>query len=144
MSALFLSAPAIWFWLALAFAILEIETLGLISIWFVFGSIVAMISSFFITSFPLQIIIFLVVSALFLILTRNYAVKKLKGFDNKTNISALIGAECVVFTEILPHEFGEVKLDGKVWRTKSDSDREYKVGDVTNVQRIEGVTIYID
>jgi len=141
---LFLSAPAIWFWLAVAFVVLEIETFGLISIWFVFGSIAAMISSFFITSFLAQFVIFLAVSALFLVMTRNYAVKKLKGFDHKTNVGALIGAQCVVFTEILPNGFGEVKVDGKIWRAKSDSDREYKIGDIANVQRIEGVTVYID
>lgn len=137
--------PYIWLWLliAVAFTIIEALTLGIVSIWFALGAIVAMLFAFVVDSFFIQLMIFLVSSLVLVATTRKIAVEKLKIGQYKTNIDELIGKECIVVKSISMLETGEVKLDGKIWRAISDSKQNYDVNDVTTVLRIEGVTIVV-
>ena len=142
---LFGSATAIWFWMAIIFTVIEVETFGLISVWFVFGSLAAMIASLFISSVLIQAIIFVAVAVVLMIALRSYA---LNNFRNKTvrknNIEELIELPCVVVADIPENEMGEVKLQGKIWRSRSDSARLYKEGERPNVLRIEGNTVIVE
>ena len=127
----------LWFWIAIAFAVIEALTLGIVSIWFAIGALVAMLFAFVIDSFIVQLLIFLGVSLVLVATTRKVAVEKLKIGQVKTNVDELIGKE------IRPYTTGEVKLDGKVWRAMSESKQVYKVDEIVTVLRIEGVTIII-
>jgi len=142
---LFGSATAIWFWMTLLFTIIEIETLGLVSVWFVFGSFVALIASIFISSILIQVIIFIAVSLLLLFWLRSYAVHRFKNASGrKNNIEELIEMPCVVVSDIPELDLGEVKLQGKIWRSRSESGTEYKEGERPKVLRIEGNTIIVE
>ena len=142
---LFGSATAIWFWMAIIFAVIEIETFGFISAWFVFGSIAAMIASLFISSVIIQGVIFIAVSAVLMIALRGYA---LSNFRNKTvrknNIEELVDLPCIVVADIKEFDLGEVKLQGKIWRSRSESGTSYKEGERPNVLRIDGNTIIVE
>jgi len=144
-SFLFGSATAIWFWMAIIFTVIEMETLGLVSVWFVFGAITAMISSIFISSVIIQSIIFIAVSIILMIALRNYAVYN---FRNKTvrknNIDELADLPCVVVLPIVDKELGEVKLQGKIWRSRSESGKTYDVGEYPKVLRVDGNTIIVE
>ena len=133
----------LWFWISIAFAVIEALTLGIVSIWFAIGALVAMLFAFVIDSFIVQLLIFLGVSLVLVATTRKVAVEKLKIGQVKTNVDELIGKEAVVVKEIRPYTTGEVKLDGKVWRAMSESKQVYKVDEIVTVLRIEGVTIII-
>ena len=133
----------LWFWISIAFAVIEALTLGIVSIWFAIGALVAMLFAFVIDSFIVQLLIFLGVSLVLVATTRKVAVEKLKIGQVKTNVHELIGKEAVVVKEIRPYTTGEVKLDGKVWRAMSESKQVYKVDEIVTVLRIEGVTIII-
>ena len=131
----------LWFWIAVAFAVIEAFTLGIVSIWFAIGALVAMLFAFVIDSFMIQLLVFLAVSLILVATTRKVAVEKLKIGHTKTNIDELIGKEAVVVKDIESHTAGEVKVEGKVWRVVSESKHEYKVDEIVTVLRIEGVTI---
>ncbi len=131
----------LWFWIAVAFAVIEAFTLGIVSIWFAIGALVAMLFAFVIDSFMIQLLVFLAVSLILVATTRKVAVEKLKIGHTKTNIDELIGKEAVVVKDIESHTAGEVKVEGKVWRAVSESKHEYKVDEIVTVLRIEGVTI---
>ncbi|MCL1990294.1 MAG: NfeD family protein [Defluviitaleaceae bacterium] len=142
---LFGSATAIWFWMAIIFVVIEIETFGLISVWFVFGAIVSMLASLFISSVLVQSIIFIAVSVVLLLALRSYAVHN---FRNKTvrknNIDELTELPCVIVADIKAFDLGEVKLQGKIWRARSESGRTYHIDEHPNVLRIEGNTIIVE
>jgi len=142
---LFGSATAIWFWISIIFIVIELETFGLISVWFVFGAIAAMVASMFISSVLIQAIIFIAISIVLMIALRSYAVNN---FRNKTvrknNIDELIELPCVVIADVPVNDYGEVKLQGKIWRCLSDSGATYKEGESPNVLRIEGNTIILE
>ena len=65
------------FWLILfvVLVVIEIATLGLTTIWFAGGSIVAFVLAIVGFSLPVQIVAFLVSSILLLVLTRPIAIK---------------------------------------------------------------------
>ena len=136
--------PSIWIWLgvAIAFALVEALTLGIISIWFAMGALVAMLVAFVIDSFLVQLLVFFVVSLILVATTRKIAVEKLKVGQTKTNIDDLIGKEAIVVKAIEPHVAGEVKINGQFWRAISESQQSYKVNDIVTILRIEGVTIF--
>ena len=131
----------LWFLVAVTFGLIEAMTLGIVSIWFAIGALVAMLVAFIIDSFMIQLLVFLAVSLILVATTRKVAMDKLKIGRIKTNIDELIGKEAVVIKDIEPYMAGEVKLDGKVWRAVSESKQVYKVDEVVIVLRIEGVTI---
>jgi len=132
-----------WLWLLIAvtFAVIEAMTLGIVSIWFAIGALVAMLVAFLVDSFIVQLLVFLAVSLILVATTRKVAMDKLKIGRTKTNIDELIGKEAVVIKDIQPYMAGEVKLDGKIWRAVSESKRVYQVDEIVVVLRIEGVTI---
>lgn len=142
---LFGSATAIWFWMTLLFVIIEIETFGLVSVWFVVGSIAALMVSIFTSSVIIQMIIFMAVSLLLLLWLRSYAIHRLKSeAGRKNNIDELIEMPCVVVTDIPAFDLGEVKLQGKIWRSRSESGTVYQEGERPNILRIEGNTIIVE
>ena len=124
--------PWLWFLLATIFGIIEAMTLGIVSIWFAIGALAA-----------IQIFIFLATSLILIVKTRKFAVGMLKVGKEKTNLDDLIGKEAVVTKEILPYVAGEVKLEGKFWRSMSESKQTYAEGAIVTVLRIEGVTIIV-
>ena len=142
---LFGSATAIWFWMAIIFTVIELETFGLISVWFVFGAIAAMVASIFISSVLIQAIIFIAISIVLMIALRSYAVTNFRNRTvRKNNIDELIELPCVVVTDVPENDHGEVKLQGKIWRCRSDSNATYKEGECPNILRIEGNTIILE
>jgi membrane protein implicated in regulation of membrane protease activity len=66
-------------------------------------------------SLPVQILIFLGISAYLLIFTRPIAIKKFKVGRLKTNVDSLVGKHALTVKKIAPFEKGEVKINGQIW-----------------------------
>ncbi len=75
---------------------IEIATLGLTTIWFAGGSLAAAIAAAFGGSYPVQILVFLAVSALLLIFTRPYAKRFIERRKTATNVENIPGKTAVV------------------------------------------------
>lgn len=130
-----------WIWVALVigFALIEVFTLGLTTIWFAIAALVMVFLSFLEIPLSFQILIFLSISAVLLIFTRPLAVKKFKVGKEKTNIDSLIGKHALVTKKIGEFEKGEVKLNGQIWSARADNNSEINEGIKCEVIRIEGV-----
>jgi len=138
-----ISAQWIWAALAIIFALIEVFTFGLTTVWFAIAAVVMVFLSLFKIPLPVQIIIFLIISSLLLIFTRPIAVKKLKVGKEKTNVDSLIGKHVPVTKAISEFEHGEVKLNGLIWSARSDSNTEIAVGTKCEVLRVEGVQLIV-
>jgi len=95
--------------------------------------------SFFKIPLQVQIIIFLLISAVLLYFTRPIAIKKFKTGKVKTNVDSLIGMHALVTRQIGEFERGEVKLNGQFWTARSEDDSVINEGTKCEVVRIEGV-----
>ena len=134
-----------WFWVALfvIFAVIELCTFGLHTIWFAIAALVMVFLSFFNIPLPVQGLIFLVISSVLLIFTRPIAIKKLKVGKEKTNVDSLVGRHVLVMKAVSEFEKGEVKIDGQIWTAQSEQNTPIPEGAKCEILRVEGVQLII-
>lgn len=136
------------FWVAalVVFLIVEAVTAGLVSIWFVFGSLVALICAALGAAVWLQIFWFVIVSVVTLVLTRPLVKRYVDSRSVATNADRSIGRTAVV-TERIDNlaAAGAVKLDGVVWTARSTDDAvAIETGERVTVRAIEGVKLIVE
>ena len=128
------------------FLIVEAVTAGLVSIWFVFGSLVALICAALGAAVWLQIFWFVIVSVATLVLTRPLVKRYVDSRSVATNADRSIGRAAVV-TERIDNlaATGAVKLDGVVWTARSTDDAvAIETGEHVTVRAIEGVKLIVE
>ncbi len=130
------------FWLITFIVLLvcELVSSALVSVWFCGGALVAIVANLLSAPFLVQLIIFIVVSAVLLIITRPLAKKILKKDTLKTNVSSLIGKKAVVTKEIDNTEcIGEINVNGQIWSARSFDDEIIKESSNVVIEDIQGV-----
>lgn len=135
------------FWVAalVVFLIVEAVTAGLVSIWFVFGSLVALICAALGAAVWLQIFWFVIVSVATLVLTRPLVKRYVDSRSVATNADRSIGRTAVVTERIDNLAAGAVKLDGVVWTARSTDDAvAIETGERVTVRAIEGVKLIVE
>jgi membrane protein implicated in regulation of membrane protease activity len=146
MTLLGVTIPIALVWLIIAFilAVIEAFSLGLTTIWFAGGAVVAVVAALLGVSVPLQVVIFVVVSILLLVLTRPWAMKHFKSKLESTNIDAVIGKEAMVTKEISPFSAGEAKLNGLTWvALATDKNMTIAAETAVKVDAVEGVKLIV-
>ena len=134
----------LWFILLVVFILVEASTVTMVSIWFVFGALAAMIVSLLGGQLWLQIAVFLVLSAVLLIALRPVARKFLTPRIVKTNVDSVIGTRGRVTAAIDNVEAkGQVKLGAMVWTARSTTGDPIPEGALVKVDRIEGVKVFV-
>lgn len=138
--------PAI-LWLAalIFFVVIEAATIGLTTIWFAGGALIAEIAQLLNAPFWLQVVLFFVTSITLLVVTRPLAVKYINKNRTKTNVDSLIGKQAVVIEDIDNIKgLGRVRIQGNEWmaRTK-DYDEKLHVNDVVHILAVEGVKLIV-
>ena len=135
------------FWLILfvILLIIEILTMGLTTIWFAGGALVAFILAYVGFGLPVQIIVFLLVSIALLVLTRPIAMKFFNQERQKTYAESLIGQKAVVLEKIdTLHGTGRAEVNGMEWSAKTDDAEEtIEAGEVVVIEGIQGVKLIV-
>ncbi len=135
------------FWLVLLIVtiVAEMLTLGLTSIWFAGGALVAILAAILHAPVWLQVVLFFLVSLLLLFFTRPVAVKYFNKDRVKTNVESMIGRQAVVTGEIDNLQgIGQVTIGGQEWTARSvDNSIRIPVGNVVDVVAINGVKLIV-
>ena len=138
------SMIVIWLAVALVMLVIEALTVGLATIWFAAGALVALLAALLDFSIAVQIVLFLAVSICLLVFTRKIFVEKLKAGSEKTNVDALVGEKGVVISPIHPYEVGQVKVGGQVWSAVGKNpDETFAVDQLVKINAIEGVKLVV-
>lgn len=134
----------IWLILIVAFLVVEGASVGLVSLWFSFGALGALIVDACGGALWLQITVFVVVSAALLLALRPLSQKYLRPKITKTNVDSVIGSEGLVTEDVdnLSGK-GQVKLGGMYWTARSESGEPIATGTIIKVDRIEGVKAFV-
>lgn len=138
-------APYIWVVAVIIFAVVEGLTAQLVSIWFVVGSIGALIASLLGAEWWLQGVVFLALTVLTLVCTRPMVKKISQTAKTETNADRVIGKTAVVTEDIdnLAAK-GQVRVLGNIWTARSVSDDvKIPAGQNVVVQKIEGVRLIV-
>ncbi|MCH5342772.1 MAG: NfeD family protein [Acetatifactor sp.] len=135
------------FWLIVLIVsiVVELVSLGLTSIWFAGGAVVAVLAAALGAPLYLQIILFLAVSLLLLAFTRPVAVRYFNKERVKTNVESLVGRQAIVISEIDNLQgIGQVTVGGQEWSARSYVEEEkIPVGAVVVVRAVSGVKLIV-
>lgn len=136
----------IWLIILVVLVVIELVTMGLTTIWFAGGALVAALIAIPGTPVALQILIFLIVSALLLYFTRPIAVKYFNRDRTRTNVESLIGRQAIVISEINNVEgIGQVNTGGMEWSARSSYHNiVIPVGAVVTILGIDGVKLIVE
>jgi len=129
----------IWLTVFIIAIIVEFATSELVSIWFAGGSIIGLILSC-IGGVPYwaEIIVFIVVSAMLLLLLRPLTRKFLMRNGIASNVDELIGKKATVLKGMDELNYGEVKVYGVIWTAVSSEGAIINKDDVVEILSIDG------
>lgn len=135
------------FWLVavIALGVIEAITVGLVTVWFALGALAALVSSLFGGPLWLQILLFIVVTAVSLVTTRPLVKKYFNKDSHKaTNADMVIGEKAAVVESINNLEgTGAVKCQGKEWSARSKDNEVIESGEIVTVVEIQGVKLIV-
>ncbi len=136
----------IWLAFVILFVVAEGMTVGLVSIWFAGGSLVAMLLAMAGAGIGWQMLAFLIVSAGLLMATRPLAKKYINSKKEKTNYKSVIGEVAKVTATIDNYnQTGAAFADGKEWTARATEDTVIiKKDTLVKVVAIEGVKLIVE
>ncbi len=137
-------AAIVWLGLMIVFLIAEAASVSLVSLWFAAGALVAMIVSLLGGQLWLQIVLFVAVSAVLLGCLRPLVRKFIRPKTTATNIDAIVGSQGYITADVdnLSGQ-GQVKLGAMEWSARSSGGEPIPTGTLVQVDRIEGVKVYV-
>ena len=135
----------VWLIILALCLVVEIATLGLVTIWFAGGALVAFFVAMVTDSVLIQVIVFLAVSLLLLFFTRPVAKRFYNSKRTKTNVDSVIGEQCKV-TETVDNfnGTGTVLLNGLEWTARSKDETVIETGVRVQVCAIDGVKVIVE
>lgn len=142
---LWLSASACWIIVIVAALIVEAITLSLNAVWFALGGVGSLIAVSLGASVPVQWMVFIIVSAVFMVLIRPFARRVLKPKGAATNADRILGEQAVVTQAIDNTQAqGEIKIMGQYWTARSADGAPIAQGSVVRVREIVGVKAIVE
>lgn len=134
----------IWLVLAAVFLVVELITVGMVSLWFMIGALAAALAAALGAALWLQIVIFLLISALCFA----FLYPKLKHLivrsNQPTNADVLLGKTCLVVRRIdNVAGTGAVTVDGKTWTARTLNGETVEEGALVRAAEIQGVKLIV-
>lgn len=133
-------------WLAVAvfFLVVEMLTTTLVSIWFVPAAIIVCLLTFVIDSVVWQIAIFVVLSAVFMVVARKIYKKHIKKpVDDVDQNEKLLG-KTVTATEDINANGGRVLVGDIYWKAVSENGETIPKGETVVIKSVNGTTLVIN
>lgn len=136
----------IWLIVFVACIVIEIITMGLTTIWFAGGALVAAVGAALGAPLWLQIVLMVLVSLVLLYFTRPIAVKYFNKDRVKTNVESLVGKQAIVISEIDNLQgIGQVTVGGQEWTARTvEEGITLPVGSVVIIRAISGVKLMVE
>lgn len=134
-----------WIGLLVIFLLVEIATVGLTSIWFAGGALVAGVVCIVGGPLWLQVVLFFVVSFVLLYFTRPWALRFVKPKNVKTNYEELEGKTVRILETVNNIEgTGRAIYNGMEWSARAERDDvTFEVEELAQVLRVQGVKLIL-
>ena len=118
--------------------------MSMVSVWCAVGALVTVFAAYFGASFPVQLLLFVIVSIVGAAVARPLAKQYVDPYKVPTNADRLLGMEARV-TETINNEYptGAVYVDGKTWTARSADGKAIPAGELVEIQWMEGVKLIV-
>lgn len=134
--------PGVWIILALVLAVLEMFIPGLVIIWFGVGALLTGIIALFIHNPYVHYAAFLFFSGLGVFLAQWIGRKITRPEPEPVGALRYQAAEGIVVQEIMPPNYGKVKLSGEEWL--AESEVKIAAGSRVRVRKVEGTRLIVE
>lgn len=138
---------SLYVWVAVIIIGVAIEafTLDLSAIWFAVGAVAALVAASIGLELSAQLIIFVLFSAVLLVLARPFCRRFLRTKNEPTNADRIIGEPAIVVEEINNMQAaGAVQIFGQLWTARSADDTVIPEGAAVRVVAIRGVKAIVE
>ena len=135
----------LWIGFFVLSVIVELNTMNLIAIWFMPGTLVAIVLALFSVPVWIQVTVWLVLTIIVFAATGRLSARLRHPTVQPTKADRVIGQTALV-TETLSdrEQTGQAKVLGQIWSARTDDTaEEIPVGTEVRVVRIEGVKIIV-
>ena len=137
----------IWIGFFILSVIVEANTMNLIAIWFMPGTLIAIVLSLLSAPVWLQVLIWLIMTVIVFASTWNLSARLRKPKVHPTNADRVIGQTAIVTQTISDRDqVGQVRVMGQIWSARTETDEtadEIPAGTEVRVLRIEGVRLIV-
>jgi membrane protein implicated in regulation of membrane protease activity len=132
-----------WILVAVLCGAVEIFTAGFWFLWLALAALLvaAGVSLKLLSGLPGQLLVFALITLIFVVFTRPLILKLVKSNDTHSNVNALIGQHGISMTSISPLNYGQVKVNGEIWTAVAAEEIEIDVRIV--VTDIDGVKLVV-
>lgn len=137
----------IWVWLGaiVVFGVVELITEGMVSIWLIAGALAALGVSMLELPVSVQVLAFVIVSAIALAASRPLVKRFMERPAIPTNVDRVIGMVAQVVEPVDNEKAsGAVYVDGKTWTARSENGCSIPAGAQVKIQRIDGVKLMVN
>ena len=134
---------AIWLGIFVTTLVIELNTADVTIIWFCIASLVSLILSLFNIHFVIQIIVFVVIAAFLLLLTKPLTKNLMNKTLIRTNADRIISKIGIVTKQISMNEIGEVKVDSELWRAITLDNETIDVNENVTIVSFNGNKVVV-
>ena len=132
----------LWLLLAVIFFIIEITTTALVSIWFTFGALCASLVATVWDSYFVQFLVFVVASAIMLVLSKSFYEKKIKKVQKDEILEKFLEKRATVVEDIPSnYEAGKIMVNGVTWKAVSMTGEPIKKDSIVVIKEVNGLTL---
>lgn len=133
-----------WVILAVVFIISEIFLPGFFVFFFGVGAIPAAVVAALGASFPTQIAVFVIASAIGLLFARKMALRLTQGSPDNIGADRMLGKTGVVTEDLDPDSpKGKVRVDREIWIADAEDGSALTAGEKVSVVRVEGARLIV-
>lgn len=135
----------IWLILFIVLLAFEFVTMGLTTVWFAAGAMVAFFAAVFHATWWVQFLLFIIVSGVLLIFTRPFAVDYINRNTVKTNVESIVGSKARVIA-VINNDLatGYVSVGGVEWAARSADGSIIELEEPVIVKAVEGVKLIVE
>lgn len=133
----------LWCLIGLTFLIVEMFTPVIFFLNLGLACFVAALAGWLGVNFTIQVLVFAVFSALFLMFLRPFLVKTKNGKNNNEFEEKYKGKTALV-TEKITEEGGRIAMYGETWQAKSINGQEIEKDSHVKIIRIDSIVMYVD
>lgn len=134
---------AMWIVVGVFFLVIELCTTALVSIWFVPAAGITAILSFILPELSWQIAVFVVLSAVFMVVFRKIYKNRIKKTEDDVKPETNLIGKCAVVEEDTDETGGRVKCGDVYWRAVSEDASEIKKGEQVMITGVNDTTLII-
>jgi membrane protein implicated in regulation of membrane protease activity len=134
--------PAVWIIAGLVLAALEMLVPGLVVIWFGVAAVVTGILAIFVHNQYVQFGVFIVLSGLMVVFSQRIGRKITHPEPELVGANRMVGMSGRVIADIMPPEFGRVKVYGEEWRATATC--EIAAGGMIRIVAVAGTHLVVE